>query len=306
MSGAAYSPVHLSSVVDLFIAARRAGILDDWTTVAEVRGLLASASDGPETAARLWRDERGRLVGFARMRLPGAPLVVVHPGVAPNDVLGPIADWLDEQTGRADKADSAPAPLVIRWRDDAPAYLEAIERLGFVPEDEHVLLMTRSLEEPIPDPALPPGFTIRPVRGEDEVEAYVALHRAAFGTQMMTVERRREIMRDADYVPEIDLVAVAPGGILAGFVRGWIEGEMNLRLGQREAWTDPVGTRPAFRRLGLNRALFHAAFRRLREREIVTAKLGTGSGNTSAQEAFQSVGFLRSYRLRRFARSRSA
>lgn len=297
-----YAPVHLTPLVELFLAGRRVGIVDDWTTAAEVRRLLRETSESPERAARLWHDASGRLVGFARMRSPGVPLVLVDPGMPADEVLGPIVGWLDEQSKRVNLSRVEPQPLVVTWRDDAPAYLETLERLGFVPEDAHVLLLTRSLADPIPEPVLPPGFTVRPVRGEDEVEAYVALHREAFGTEIMTLARRLEIMRDADYVPEIDLVAVAPDGTLAAFVRGWVEGEMNLRLGQRQAWTDPVGTRPAFRRLGLSRALFHAAFRRLKERGIVQTKLGTGSWNTSAQAAFQSVGFRRRYRLRRFAR----
>jgi hypothetical protein len=46
------------------------------------------------------------------------------------------------------------------------------------------------LTEPIPEPTLPPAYTIRPVAGEAEVAALVALHRAAFGTMHLTAAER--------------------------------------------------------------------------------------------------------------------
>jgi hypothetical protein len=84
--------------------------------------------------------------------------------------------------------------------------------------DQDAVLDLRTLDEPIPEPALPPGFTIRAVAGEAEVAARVALQREAFGRTNQTVEGRLAFMRDPAYVPDLDLVAVAPDGTLAAFV----------------------------------------------------------------------------------------
>ena len=52
--------------------------------------------------------------------------------------------------------------------------------------------------------------------GEQEAEALAALHRAAFGTDHMTVEERLAIMRAPGYLPELDLLAATPGRRVGG------------------------------------------------------------------------------------------
>ena len=59
---------------------------------------------------------------------------------------------------------------------------------------------------------LPPGFTIRPAGGAAEAEAWVVLHRAAFGTERMELEERLAMLAEPEYDPQLDLVAVAPDG----------------------------------------------------------------------------------------------
>jgi hypothetical protein len=54
-----------------------------------------------------------------------------------------------------------------------------IERNGFTRSDWSYLHLARYLRAPIPEPSLPAGFTIRPLDGEREVEAYVAMNRTA-------------------------------------------------------------------------------------------------------------------------------
>lgn len=66
--------------------------------------------------------------------------------------------------------------------------------------------MSRSLDQPIPEPTLHPGFHYCPVGGEAEIKAYIALHRAAFDTKNMIAENRWVIMSAPDYLLELDLV----------------------------------------------------------------------------------------------------
>ena len=152
--------------------------------------------------------------------------------------------------------------------------------------------MSRSLNLPIPEPQLPPGFIIRPMGGEVEIDAYVALHRAAFGTEIMTVEYRRTIISAPDYIPELDLVAVAPDGDLAAFCVCQIFPDDSPRAGGlKEGWTDPLGTHPAYQRLGLATALLLTGMRLLKARGMDTAILGTSSSNLAMQHTARSVGY---------------
>src|SRR6266498_3329670 len=111
--------------------------------------------------------------------------------------------------------------------------------------------MTRALDQPIPAPVLPDGFSIRPLAGEQEVAAYVTLHTAAFGRAMVTEEElaaRHVFMRDSSYVADLNLVVVAPTGAFAAFCVGQIDQAGNVHRSWQEGWADPIGTHPAFRR----------------------------------------------------------
>ncbi len=113
----------------------------------------------------------------------------------------------------------------------------------------------------------------------------------------MTADSRLVMMRDPHYIPELDLVAVAPDGTLAAFVLGEIKREESLAAGHLIGSTDPIGTRPAYRRLGLARALLLEAFRRLRQRGAQVTTVGTGSWNTPTQRLLASVGYTLDHRL---------
>jgi ribosomal protein S18 acetylase RimI-like enzyme len=65
------------------------------------------------------------------------------------------------------------------------------------------------------------------------------------------------------------------------------EGQAALRQGR----TDPVGTHPGYRRLGLARVLLCSGARLLKERGADYAILGTSSTNIPMQRAAESAGY---------------
>jgi mycothiol synthase len=151
--------------------------------------------------------------------------------------------------------------------------------------------MARRLDEPLPVPKLPAGFSIRPVEGEHEAKAIVALHRAAFGTDNMTVEERLAIMRTPEYSPALDLLVVTPNGQLAAYCTSSISMEENALTGQKIGHTDPVATHPDFQRLGLARAMLLTGMHLLKRRGMDLAMLGTSSENIGMQKAAEAAGF---------------
>jgi len=145
--------------------------------------------------------------------------------------------------------------------------------------------------EPIPAPQVPAGFVVRHVAGGHEVEPLVALHRAAHGTDNLTVKDRLTWMRMPEYEPELDLIAVAPDGTFAAYCMCSISQEENARTGRNEGYADQVATHPAFQRQGLARALLLTGLHLLKQRGVDTAVLGTSSENTAMQQTATSVGF---------------
>jgi ribosomal protein S18 acetylase RimI-like enzyme len=165
------------------------------------------------------------------------------------------------------------------------------------------LHMVRPLDEPVATPRVPAGFAIRHVVGDQEVEALVALHRAAFGTQNMTVEERLAMMHLPNYDPELDLLVTAPDGQFAAYCMCCISPEENARTGRNVGHTDPVGTHPAFQRRGLAKALLLTGLHKLKQRGLDAAVLGTNSDNVAMQRTAQAVGFRVHSTLLWFAKS---
>jgi ribosomal protein S18 acetylase RimI-like enzyme len=125
------------------------------------------------------------------------------------------------------------------------------------------------------------------VTGENEVEALVSLHRSAFGTENMTVEERLAIMRAPNYVPELDLVVLAPNRELCAFcICRFEEGD------DHTGYTDPIGTHLCYKRMGLGKALLSAGLRSIQQRGAIIAKLGTSSENIPMQKLAERVGFV--------------
>jgi len=245
-----------------------------------------------QASARLWEDARAGLVGFAYVS-PWQNLVdVFDERVYTPAIETEMVAWAMSAMQRRNQEKGKTQTLDASTLETDQPRLAFLERHGFQRQEESSILMRRPLDEPIPDPVLPPGFTIRPMAGEAEIEAYVALHRAAFGTGNMTVAYRRTIMSAPDFIPELDLVAVAPNGDLAALCVCQIFPDDSPRAdGKKEGWTDPVATHPSYQRLGLAKALMLHGMRLLKKRGIDTAILGTSSKNTAMQRTAEAIGF---------------
>lgn len=163
-----------------------------------------------------------------------------------------------------------------------------LEQHGFQLQAVRTQRYTRQLDSPVDAPTLPPGFSIRPVRGEVELDQLVALHRAAFASDHMTRDERLAMMRAPLYAPELDLLAVAPDGELAAFCVCGFEDESRMH-----SYTDPIGTHPRYQRLGLGKAIVLTGLERLRAAGAMAAYLGTRSDNLAMQKLAEACGFVR-------------
>lgn len=165
--------------------------------------------------------------------------------------------------------------------------LRVLRKHGFVPEQVRSLQYSRFLNEPITEYPLPAGFSIRCVNGKDELEQLVALHRAAFGTNHMTVEYRLAMRNTPQYRKELDLVVVTPGDELAAFcVCGFDDPDKKI------GYTDPIGTHRSYQRMGLGKAVVSAGLFALRNAGANTVRLGTSSENVAMQKLAGTLGFI--------------
>ena len=148
--------------------------------------------------------------------------------------------------------------------------------------------MLRSLDEPVPEPALPAGYEVRAVAETGETSNRAAAQREVW--RPWSVGRVSDgdyarFMRLPGYNRDLDIVAVTPDGEIAAYVNGWVD-PVN-RIGD----FGPVGARPAYRRQGLTRAVLCEGLRRLKAHGMDRVCVSTGVSNMPAQRLYESVGF---------------
>ena len=272
------------------IKRRPAERVADFPTITDLYEIVDT--DDGKAQTQLWEDADGRVVGFAIMRpYVNAMFYEVASIKASGALENEILRWGQQQIRQANSSRDKPDTLRISCPADYLERIGVLEQNSFQAQPVRTLQMTRSLREPLPEPQLLPGFTIRHVTGEQEAEALTLLHQAAFGTQNLTVEARLAWMRTPEYDPELDLLIVAPSGSWVAYCMCSISQEQNALTGHKLGYTDPIGTHPDFRRQGLARALLLTGLRYLKERGMDSAALSTWGENSAMQKTAESVGF---------------
>ncbi len=264
---------------------------DHYPGVADMPALLDPAASENAANSRVWEDAQGQIAGFAVVQASLNNLYFhFRPDSLNESTEREMLAWAADVLRRVAPADG-PLTLDVPAREEDTARVALLVRHGFVPGDDRTLGLSRSLVEPFLEPNLPYGWVLRPLAGEGEVEAYVATHRAAFGTETMTVPYRLAIMREAGYRPELDLVAISPDGTLAALCVCFINAERNARTERKEGEIGIVGTHPTFRRRGLGRAMVLAGMRTLKQQGMESVTLGVAGTNPAAIHVYESVGF---------------
>ncbi len=290
-------------MLDLLLAVRPAERIKVYPGIVDLHELLAL----PEVQAntRLWFAGDHQLVGFAIVDRYLNLLFELAPQAAV-ELESEVVAWGESCIRRTFQDGVVSGRLDASCSGEDFERIAFLERHGFVPQEIRTLRLIRPLDQPIPAPQLPAGFQIRSVAGDQEVEALVTLHRAAFGTQNMTVKERLSMMHTPEYDPELDLLVTAPDGRLAAYCLVSISRLENERSGRKEGNTDPVVTHPDFQGRGLAKALLLTGLTKLKQRGMDTAVMGTSSENLAMQHVAQSVGYFTRSKTLWFSSSVSA
>jgi mycothiol synthase len=114
----------------------------------------------------------------------------VGPGPDAGAVECAIFAWAGDRFRERDAERGHPLPYAVEFRDDDQDRQGLIAAHGFVRDAHasHVCLQRRL--DALPPPAVPDGFMIRPLDGTAETAAYAEVHRAAFGSDLMTAPWR--------------------------------------------------------------------------------------------------------------------
>ncbi len=243
----------------------------------------------PQEFVRLWHVDE-KLVGYAMLGEDPTFDVQVLPDYAWAGIETEALDWAEARVAELRQRNPAGwnGPLV------SGAHQDDIERLAFLEEngfrlrgDFSEVNMLRLLDEPIPAPAAPSGFQLREV-AETEASLRADAHRAVW--LLWTVgdisnEDYVRFMQIPGYQRDLDIVTVAPEGVFAAAVTGWLD-PLN-RIGE----LGEVGTLPTYRRQGLMRPALLECLRRMQADGMERACVSTGVNNWPAIRLYESVGF---------------
>jgi len=247
--------------------------------------LYRRATVEPSANIRLW-EVGGALVGFAWF-LPNGDLdLLVHPREHCDAVVPEMVAWGEARLRTSGGSEQASRQLHAWALASNEPLSRALRASGLEPTSGCYLHLFRELEAPLDAPSLPPGFQVRAVTGLSEATARAAVHRAAFGSNRVSTEVYAHLMRSArHYRPELDVVAVTSLGEFAAMALGWLDPDN--RVGELE----PVGTAPAYRGLGLARAVSQEALRRLRAAGARSAVIYALPENAASVSLYTSLGF---------------
>ncbi len=146
-------------------------------------------------------------------------------------------------------------------------------------------LNERDLTELV-DPALPDGFRFR-TADEAGPQAAVQAHVDAWAPSTYTAEGYEGVRQTASYRGDLHVLVEAPDGTMASSTIMWLD-EVN-----KTAEFEPVGTHPAYRRLGLGTAMLLHGMHLARNAGAthMTVACLRAPGHTRARGLYYKVGF---------------
>ena len=251
------------------------------------------AFDTPDNI-KLWDNAQGQLLAWAVMQTPFWMIDYAYDPTVEGSLHPQILEWADNRARKIlNTASGHPTWFVSVYNSQAER-LHDLAVTGFASQENvgddswSKVFMECSAQIPVSDTLPAVGFTIRPLAGEGEVEAYVELHQTIFGTRNMTKEWRLRTLHCPEYLPDLDLVTVAPDGRLAALCICWLtrnpEGETNGQI-------EPLGVHPDFRNLGLSRVILLEGLRQLRLHDAEKIYVETDKYRNAALELYKSCGF---------------
>ncbi len=269
-------------------------LTDDWR-YAHVGDLLfwffqIAIHLNPYEHIRLWHTDE-KLVGYSLLGEDPSFDVQVHPDFLQQGVEEQAMEWAENRLVELRGIDPTlwGGKLVSGSRQDDSRRIAFLEQHGFRQGGEFSevnMLCKLDLEKP--KGSVPDCYVIRSVAEQGELANRSEAQRDVWrpwSVGNLKDEDYAIMMQLPGYDRELDVVAIAPDGTIAAYVNGWND-DLN-KIGD----FGPLGTRPAYRRMGLMHDLLLECLRRMQSRGMNRVSVSTGVTNFPAQKLYEGVGF---------------
>lgn len=245
----------------------------------------------PQEYIHLWHDNE-KLVGYAILGEDPSFDCQVLPEYEWSGIENEALIWVEARINELRKYDNNKQwreNLVSGSRQDDAKRIAFLEQHDFQYCGDFVEVnMICSLDGPIPTSQLPDGYQVREVLPTGEITKRASVQREVW--QPWTVgnvsdDDYARFMQLPGYHRELDLVAVAPNGVIVAYVNGWVD-SVN-KIGD----FGPVGALQAYRRQGLTRAVLIEGLHRMKFYGMNRVCVSTGVSNVPAKQLYESIGF---------------
>jgi len=257
----------------------------------------------PQEFIRLWHNTEGKLVGYAILGEDPSFDCQVLPEYAWCGIEAEALAWAEVRLADLIQHDAQRwgGKLVSGTRQDDAYRISFLEEHGFQRGEYAEVNMICTLDGQIPEAIVPNGCQVRSVAEEGEISDRAAAHREVWHPWTVgnvSDEDYASFMRQPGYDRDLDVVAVAPDGVIAAYVNGWID-PVN-RIGD----FGPVGARETYRRQGLTKAVLLECMRRMQGRGMNRVSVSTGVSNEPGLRLYESVGFRIENRYHEYVREK--
>jgi mycothiol synthase len=236
----------------------------------------------------IWETEDGQLAAMMNPEGRGDVFLQVHPAFKTRELETEMLSLAETCLGEP-QADGKRSLCV--WAIETDGQRQALlQSRGYTKGDGPEYMRSRPMSLPIPDRALPEGYSIRAVRWpEDAYARSLAGWKAFHPVDVPPSERYAsgEWYNFHQGIPiyrsDLDLLVIAPDGEIAAFTTVWFDDVT------RTGVFEPVGTVPAYQRKGLGKAVMYEGLRLLKARGADLALVSSYS--EAAGALYASVGF---------------
>jgi ribosomal protein S18 acetylase RimI-like enzyme len=149
-------------------------------------------------------------------------------------------------------------------------------------------IFMQSLERELEPPRLPDGFAVCDACTESDFRLRAEATHGAFGIERPWEaywQKSLGFFGSPAYVGENNLFVRSPDGRGAAACVIWLDPVNKVGM------FEPVGTHPAFQKMGLGKAVMREGLRRMKAAGMTRASVGTGFDNTAAVALYRSLGF---------------
>lgn len=242
---------------------------------------------------RIWTDDTGQILGFCWFRSDGIEIQVYPAASSAGEIEREMLTWaLSRQV--ADATGTTPQLAADAFEHDERK-IAILTDLGFqITEEDRYDLFRHDVRSQQFNVTAPPGAEVRAVDIDQDLEDRVAIHREVWDPSRFSVTSYAAVRAAPGFLPELDLVAVAPDGTIAAYCICWYD-PLN-RIGEFE----PVGARDCFRRQGYGLALMHEGLRRFQDlgaQEVIVLSSATNAASYGlySRSGFTVAGQYHSY-----------